>query len=72
VLVGSNDRDVLSGRGGDDCLFGRPNDDRLSGGTGADLLDGGSTLPNGFNVADYAARTADLSITLDAVANDGA
>jgi Ca2+-binding RTX toxin-like protein len=40
-VKGTNDADVLYGRGGDDSLFGNDGDDRLDCGDGCDVADGG-------------------------------
>jgi Ca2+-binding RTX toxin-like protein len=58
---------LLSGGPGIDTLLGGPNADRLEGGTGPDVLDGGG----GQDRADYSARAAGVTVTLDGLANDG-
>jgi murein DD-endopeptidase MepM/ murein hydrolase activator NlpD len=63
-----NKKVTLDGGAGDDSLFGGPMADVLIGGPGADLLSGGG----GKDQASYAGHTADLTITIDGVANDGA
>jgi Ca2+-binding RTX toxin-like protein len=57
----------LDGGAGNDRLTGSPGDDVLIGGPGADVLGGGG----GRDTADYSARTAPVSVTLDNQANDG-
>jgi Ca2+-binding RTX toxin-like protein len=57
-------------------LFGEAGTDRLSGGTGDDLLDGGpggDTLGGGAgrDTADYSARVAPVSVSLNGTADDG-
>jgi hypothetical protein len=71
---------TLRGAGGDDQLVdgagadvedGGPGNDRFTAGkaaSGGDVLNGGP----GSDTADYAARTVELSVTLDGSANDGA
>ena len=76
-LHGGEGADLLEGGGGDNIsrsqggyaiagarLFA----DHLDGGPGADVLQGG---PGDFDVADYSARGAPVSVTLDGLANDG-
>ena len=60
--------DRLDGGAGNDTLNGDSGDDRLVGATGADVLNGGT----GTDTADYSARSASLTISLDGTANDGA
>ncbi len=67
VLRGDDDNDRLGGGGGEDTLEGGGGDDMLDGGAGADTL--GAVA--GSDTADYGARTADVSITLDGAADDG-
>ena len=57
-------------------LFGEAGNDRLTGGGGDDLLDGGigsDTLAGGpgRDTADYSARTAPVSVSLNGSADDG-
>jgi Ca2+-binding RTX toxin-like protein len=69
-LTGSGVGNVLDGAFGPDVLSGLGGDDRFPEGSranGADVLLGGV----GSDVADYSSRTADVTITLDAVADDG-
>ena len=68
TLLGGDGNDSLTGGDANDSLDGGAGDDVLAGGLGADILNGG----DGSDTADYSARTVDLSITLDGVANDGA
>ena len=58
TLIGSAGPNVLTGAQGDDLIDGRG---------GADMIVGG----DGSALADYSARTASVSLTLDGVANDG-
>ena len=58
---------TLSGGPGDDGLTGGSSDDMLIGGPGADSFWGGG----GFDTASYADETADVTVTLDGIANDG-
>lgn len=67
VLEGGRGEDLLDGGAGDDTLRGQADDDVMRPGLGSDLVDGGSDS----NRALYDERSADLSITLDGIANDG-
>ncbi len=67
TLTGDAGADHLDGGAGNDALGGGNDDDVLVGGPGADRISG----DNGRDTADYAARTAPLTITLDGQANDG-
>jgi Ca2+-binding RTX toxin-like protein len=58
TLIGGNGRDILRGGAGFDLLDGRGNRDQFEGGADVDT-------------ADYAGRTANVSVTLDNIANDG-
>lgn len=42
IVIGTQDRDLLSGGVGNDILYGRGNDDYLDGGNGYDTLNGGA------------------------------
>jgi Ca2+-binding RTX toxin-like protein len=66
IWGGWND-DVLRGGAGNDTLIGEFGNDNLQGDAGADLLSGSE----GTDIADYAARTAPLSITVDGLPGDG-
>jgi Ca2+-binding RTX toxin-like protein len=68
-LYGNSGKDLLQGGSGMDFLHGFVGNDTLDGGTGlhSDTLFGG----DGTDVADYSARTAPLTITLDNSAWDG-
>ena len=66
-LVGSADDNALTGGAGNDSVQGGAGNDTLHGGTGADTLAGGA----GTDTADYGARAAPLTVTLDGGANDG-
>ncbi|UGS36062.1 metallophosphoesterase [Capillimicrobium parvum] len=57
----------LRGGAGDDTLTGGPKDDELTGGGGADTMTGGA----GIDEADYADRTAPLTVTIGTMADDG-
>ncbi len=65
-LTGSAGPNTLRGNGGDDTITASGGDDVLDGGTGADALNGGT----GIDAADYSARTGDLSIDNDGLADD--
>lgn len=66
TLYGSNGHDILDGGAGNDSLRGLEGD-LLDGGTGADVI--ASAFIGGF--ADYSARVAPVTVTLDDIANDG-
>ena len=66
-VVGGSGDDTLVGNSGVNNLWGFSGNDSFDGGLGADLLWGGS----GVDHVSYASRTADLSVSLDNVANDG-
>jgi Ca2+-binding RTX toxin-like protein len=57
----------LFGEAGNDKLTGGNGDDILDGGPGADVLAGGQ----GRDTADYSARTAPVSVSLNGAADDG-
>jgi Ca2+-binding RTX toxin-like protein len=57
----------VEGGDGIDNLSGGPDRDWLDGGPGADVISGGG----GTDRARYLGRTADLTVSLDGVANDG-
>ncbi|MFO0587973.1 MAG: calcium-binding protein [Polyangiaceae bacterium] len=86
VLIGSDQVNIISGGDAADTIDGYPNatcpaggGDVLNGNAGADIfkmddfpncgaiLNGG----DGSDTADFSLRTADLTITIDATANDG-
>ena len=70
TLYGGAGNDTVRGGAGADTIYGGDGDDTFVGGPvpdGADLLVGGP----GRDIADYAARTASLAISLDGLANDG-
>jgi Ca2+-binding RTX toxin-like protein len=67
VLQGNGGKDTLIGGDGNDTLSGGGKNDVLIGGKGSDFLVGGP----GVDLVSYEDRTADLSITLDGLANDG-
>ena len=67
TLVGSNASNRLRGGAGGDSLGGGGGADLLDGGAGPDSLSGGS----GTDLATYAGRTAAVTASIDAVANDG-
>ena len=83
MLNGGDGNDTLVGNAGDDQLFGGIGNDSLSGGDGGDLLNGGGAFPDfdgrdtlaggpGTDTADYRYRAADLDLSIDDLANDGA
>jgi Ca2+-binding RTX toxin-like protein len=59
--------DTLTGNAGADTLSGGDNDDSLDGGTGADVLGGDA----GVDTVTYAFALADVTVTINGVANDG-
>jgi Ca2+-binding RTX toxin-like protein len=67
TLSGGNTGDVLYGSSRGDTLTGGRGDDTLVPGKGADRMNGGE----GTDYADYGARTAALTLSIDGVANDG-
>jgi Ca2+-binding RTX toxin-like protein len=70
TVYGGDGIDTLKGGAGDDTLNGGAGDDIFSTGTaddGSDILVGG----DGTDTADYSTRSAALTITVDAVADDG-
>jgi Ca2+-binding RTX toxin-like protein len=58
---------VLAPAPGNDNLFGEAGNDALAGDGGADTFSGG----HGFDTADYSARTASVSVSLDNIVGDG-
>jgi Ca2+-binding RTX toxin-like protein len=80
VLIGGPGRDTVAGGDGPDVLDGGAHNDILYGGPdqdqfpalpepdGADVLSGGG----GHDTADYRARSAPVTVSLDGQANDGA
>lgn len=76
TLLGDDGADTVIGGGGADSLFGSSGIDFLDGGTGDDLLDGGTQADvmfgrEGSDRANYAGRTAALTVTLDDTEGDG-
>ena len=76
TLYGNDQVNWLYGLDGWDTLYGRGGNDRLDGGDGNDTLDGGAGADdlqgaNDNDTADYSARTAAVTVSLDGVANDG-
>ncbi|HUL98326.1 MAG TPA: calcium-binding protein, partial [Mycobacterium sp.] len=67
-VIGGHGNDILAGNSGANVLRGGGGDDVLVGDIGADVLDGGV----GIDTADYNTRTANLTVRLDNLANDGA
>ena len=65
---GGGGNDQLRGDAGNDVLNGGDGNDGLNGGPGADVFNGGL----GIDTADYREARANLVITLDNLANDGA
>jgi Ca2+-binding RTX toxin-like protein len=67
VLAGGAGNDLLSGGADNNIMLGGDGNDTMKAALGADVYDGG----NGIDLADYTDRTANVSIVLDDVANDG-
>jgi Ca2+-binding RTX toxin-like protein len=67
AIKGSSSNNTLIGNAGNDTLDGQAGNDVLDGGTGADLLKGG----DGSDTADYSKRTANLTIGIGTLADDG-
>jgi Ca2+-binding RTX toxin-like protein len=66
-IIGTNHNDVLTGSATSNHIDGLGGNDLIDGGPGADLIDSGL----GTDTVSYADRTADLSVRLDGLANDG-
>jgi hypothetical protein len=70
LLEGDNvgsDIEILLGGGGDDTLTGDADENAFDGGPGADTMNGGDDRDYAF----YWTRTADVSVDLDGIADDG-
>ena len=70
TIFGGPGNDVLAGDDGDDVLNGDAGNDTFDDGAlanGADVMNGGA----GVDAVSYAARTGDVTVNLDALANDG-
>jgi Ca2+-binding RTX toxin-like protein len=77
IVEGSSHNDTLTGGGGDETLRGNNGVDMIKGGTGNDTLEGGNGADDldgegGTDTVTYNPASADLTITLDNAANDGA
>jgi Ca2+-binding RTX toxin-like protein len=73
VNAGAGNDDLRGGPGAD-VLNGEAGDDTIRGGAGGDTLDGGtntSLATGGGDTVDYGASSADVTVTLDTIANDG-
>jgi Ca2+-binding RTX toxin-like protein len=75
VIFGGPGNDTIDGLGGIDLLLGEAGNDSISGGPGAtatvsdsDFIEGGP----GIDTVHYDTRAVPLTITIDAVGNDGA
>jgi hypothetical protein len=66
ILSGGDGIDELSGGSGNDALEGGAGNDELDGGEGADEVGGGDGVDAAFQTS-----TADQTLTLDDIANDG-
>jgi Ca2+-binding RTX toxin-like protein len=70
TIFGGPGNDVLAGGDGNDVLNGDAGNDTFDEGAsanGADVMNGGA----GIDTVSYAARSGDVSVSLDALANDG-
>jgi Ca2+-binding RTX toxin-like protein len=86
TTTGLTRNNTFYGNGGNDTLFGLDGNDKLDGGSGNDSIDGGvgnDTLIAGLgtdkviggagtDTADYSARSENLKLDLDGIADDGA
>ncbi len=80
VLEGRGGNDTISGGAGDDIIRGGAGNDILNGDAGNDIFDegalanGGDTMNGGAGVdeVNYSTRTASVSVTIGAGADDGA
>jgi Ca2+-binding RTX toxin-like protein len=77
-LQGGDQNDVLTGGEGNDTLTGGPLADIEDGASGSDTFDqeaaangNDDILAEYHDTVDYSARTTDVSVTLDGLANDG-
>jgi Ca2+-binding RTX toxin-like protein len=68
TINGGADADRIDGAAGNDTLNGDSGDDTFVGGAGNDTFTGAA----GTDTADYALRSAPVTVSLDNVANDGA
>src|SRR5205823_2998163 len=68
TLNGGAGNDQLTGGASADSLTAGAGDDTIVASSGADVFDGGA----GNDTADFSAQGANLNITLDGAANDGA
>jgi Ca2+-binding RTX toxin-like protein len=70
TVYGGAGNDTIRGGSGNDIYHGGDGDDTFQGGTvddGSDTMNGG----NNTDTADYSARTAALTVTIDGTGNDG-
>ena len=67
TLIGLDGNDKLDGGSGNDSADGGVGNDTLIAGTGTDKVIGGA----GTDTADYSARTENLKLDLDGIADDG-
>ena len=70
TIFGGPGNDVLAGGDGDDVLNGDAGNDTFDEGalpSGADVMNGGA----GLDTVSYAGRSGDVTVVLDAIANDG-
>jgi len=68
TLIGLDGNDKLDGAAGNDSIDGGVGNDTLIAGLGTDQVIGGA----GTDTADYSARTENLKLDLDGLADDGA
>jgi Ca2+-binding RTX toxin-like protein len=79
VIYGLDGNDTVCGGNGNDILRGSSGNDNLNGGAGNDIFyesvgaNGADTFSGGpgTDVADYSARSATLTVTINDLANDG-
>jgi Ca2+-binding RTX toxin-like protein len=67
-ITAGNGDDTITGGAGDDTLHGGNGNDSMVGGAGADDFDGGDNN----DTVSYESSSADLTVTIDDTANDGA
>ena len=68
TIYGGDGNDTLNGSTGNDSLFGQGGNDLVIGFLGTDAMDGGA----GIDTVSYHTHTADVTVTFDGIANDGA
>src|SRR6185503_9338468 len=66
--TGGSGNDTITGNATANLLQGNAGNDTIDGGLGADLMSGGA----GTDTVTYASRATNITVTIDALANDGA